>query len=316
MADKKESKKANIFSLKNIFFFLIILSIAQPIFINVKNQVNEMISPNTYIGCLVIKGVLYDSTYYVKQIHKFLRSPRIKGLLLKVNCQGGLPGSSQSLYNELKRFKTKKPVITLIEDLSASGGYYVSSISDKIIANPSALVGSIGVIMQLPNLKKLINYHNVDMNIMTAGKYKASTSPFTDKTPEEISHLRSVLSDSYKQFVKDIAEARNIDPNSKDLWAEGKIFTGNQALEMKLIDALGSVSDAKEMVANVLTERGVTVEGKIKLVYPKRLTGLAKMIYGDEIDENGETSFSMSTADFIANTYDHFLNKQSKIKLS
>ena len=307
--EEKETKKKSIFSLKNIFIFLIAISFAKSIFHDISKQIKEAVYPNTHIGYITVQGAIYDSSHYTKQISKFLKKDDIKGLILKINSPGGTPGAAQAIFNELKKFKSKKPIIALIEDLGASGAYYVSAAADKIISVQSSLVGSIGVLMQLPNIKALLNNNNINVDVMQAGKFKTATSMLKDKTPEEIVYLNDIIKNSYDQFVKDIAEARKLDIKKSNVWANGRIFTGNQALKLGLVDQHGSISDAKETMKELLIERNVEIVGKIKLIKPKRLQGLAKLLY-DEPDNN-EQSYSTKIASLISSVYNQIISNQA-----
>ncbi len=302
---EQETKKKNIFSLKNIFFVIIILSLIQPFYIAIKQNIEETLHPNTYVGTIKINGLITDPTHVVTQIYKFLKEDRIKAILLKINSPGGAPGASQAIANELKKFKLKKPVIAMIGDLGASGAYYIASAADKIISNPSSLVGSIGVIAQLPNVKEFLNYHNISVKLIQSGKFKTLSSPLKEITPEEMIFFQNVLDDTYNQFTKDVAESRKLNLKNREVWADGKIFTGNQALKLNLIDKVGSISDAKDMLKEVMEAHNLKVEGEIKLVYPKSATGLSKLLYGET--EDNEEALSNTTANFISSVYNKVL---------
>ncbi|MCK4264759.1 signal peptide peptidase SppA [Candidatus Babeliales bacterium] len=315
--NNNEKKKTSIFNIKNLFFLFIIFSLAQPLYINLKKQLKEAIHPNTYVGCINVTGMILDPSFYVKNIQKFLKKDEVKGLILKINSNGGLPGASQAIFSELKRFKKTKPIVAVVHDMAASGSYYVAAAADKIVANPSTIIGSIGVLMQLPNVKAFLNRYDLDMRLLHAGKYKTSGSIFKDMTAEETIHLEELMYDSYDQFVKDMAEARKLDISKKDDWANGKIFTGNQALKLGLIDQLGSLTDAKETTRKLLESRNIKVVGKIKLIYPKRLTGLAKVLYGEDENQHAENNFAQKAASFINSVYKYMLTEQTaeQIKL-
>jgi protease-4 len=274
--------------LKQFFFILLIIQIAPFILINLKNFFSEAFLPKADIGMLSFDGMISSSEFYVKQLHTFLKNPNIKGLLIKIDSPGGVAGSSQALFNELKRFKGKKPVVALVENMCASGSYYIAAAADYIIANPSSMIGSIGVMlgragMPMPNFKERMDDWKIKFEYIQAGKYKAVGNSFKEITQEEKSHLQDFVDDTYEQFVNDIAHARGLSVETEKEWADGKIFTGNQALKLKLIDKLGSLQEA----IDALKERaGITTE--IKFVVPNRKKGLMKLISGNDEGYEGE----------------------------
>ncbi|MCF7799453.1 signal peptide peptidase SppA [Candidatus Babeliales bacterium] len=304
--NKKKINGTNFFSiLKNIFILLIFLQFAPAIIINVKNQIKDALIPKTNVAYLNIKGLIEDSTFYVKKIHEFLKDPNIKALLIKMESPGGVPGSSQAIFNELKKFKEKKPIVTLIENVGASGGYYIACASNHIIANPSSLVGSVGVLMQLPNVKGLLDNWNIKFSYVQSGKFKTAGSPLKDLTPEELSYLQNLSNENYEQFTKDVAQSRSLDLKQQDVWANGRVFTGTQAIKLKLIDQIGSQQEAIDKIkelANITTE--------IKFIKPAKPSVFAKMFEQDDTDTN-ISNFSDVTAGFLNDVYKKLMLKQA-----
>jgi len=272
--------------LKNLFFILIIIQFLPIVFSGVIKIVKKTFRPDTEVGLIKI-GTIESAEYTVKKIRKFHENSDIKAILLKINSPGGLPGASQAIFNELKKFKKDKPIIAIVEDLCASGGYYIACISDQIIANPSSLIGSIGVRWSLPNIEKLLQKHNIRFDEVKSGKFKTILSMTRERSPEETTLLQNLSDDTYKQFTKDVSIWRKLSLKDEKIWADGKIFTGNQALELKLIDKLGSHSDALDSLKEILTKRGIKIEGKIKLIKPKPRSGFARF-FGDENEEEQE----------------------------
>lgn len=295
--------------LKNLFFLIIILQFLPMFLGNLKKQFKALMSPDTQVGCLKI-GTIDSPSQYIKNILKFQKKPTIKALLLKIQSPGGLPGTSQAIFNELKKFKTEKPIVALVEDICASGGYYVASVADLIIANPSSIVGSIGARWMLPNIEKLLERFNVKVDEIKSGKYKTLLSMTRERTLEETQLLQELSDDTYLQFLNDVAKARGLSLENQKTWADGKIFTGNQALKLKLVDKLGSLSDAKEAITNLLVEKGVTVEGKIKLIYPKRPSPWAKL-FGETEGNDEEGGFTSTVATTLSKIWNKFLMKES-----
>lgn len=270
-------------SLKNIFWILLLLQIAPPLLQNLGKQYSKLLAPKTQVGLLKISGMLSDSTHYNKYLNKYFENNDIKAIVLKVDSPGGASGASSAIYNEIQALKKEypKPVVVLVENMCASGAYYISCAADHIIAPPLATIGSVGVSLAfLFQLKNFINEHKVDHVSITAGKYKNATDPFTDMTPEQKAHLQDLTNDSYKQFTQDVAQARKLSLAKTDEWANGKLFTGRQALKMGLIDELGSAHRATQVV-----KEKALIEGDIEWVTVPQQTGLAQMFGGNLPDD-------------------------------
>lgn len=304
MVETKETKNGtNRFSnlLKNLFFLIIIIQILPALVGGIKDYIMHMLNPKTEVAGLRIRGPLYDATYYVKKIQKLLKDDDIEGLILKINCPGGAPAASHTIFSELKKFKEKKPIVVLIEDLGTSGAYYIAAAADIIMADKQSAVGSIGARMVVGNVKHFLLDYKVQADEIYAGKYKAAISWLKDRTAEETIYLQNFVEEGYRQFVEDIADARNLDIKNKAVWAEGKIFSGTQALKLKLVDRLGDFSDAKEEMKAQLEKRGIKPTDEIKVIFPKKNTGISRLIYGDYEDE--QESMSDTCANFMTSVY-------------
>lgn len=306
MDAQKPSKMDTFFKyIKNIFLLLIVLQFAPIVFSGLKELAREAVSPSTHVGLITIKGILADASFYEKKIEQFTKDPEIKGLILKINSPGGYPGTAQEIFNEVKKFKAKKPVIVVVENLCASAAYYIAACGDYIICNPSSMVGSIGVLLELPNVKELLNSWKIKFNYVQSGIYKTAGSPLKDASPEEISYLQSISDDTYHQFISDVATSRKIAEKDCAVWANGKIFTGNQALKLKLVDKLGSFSDA---VAEMKKRLKLDSETEIKLIQPKRTAGLLSLLKeNDEYDMESSNSIADRLACFTSDVYHKFL---------
>ena len=269
--------------LKNIFLILVILQIAPGMIVGIKKQYTKLFELNAQVGVLPIKGALYDSTYYTKQLHTFFKDSSIKAILLKIESPGSAAGTGQAIYNEIIALKKEhpKPVIVLIENVCASGGYYIASASDYIIASGAATVGSIGTYLPVVKLKECIEQFKIYYNPIKSGDYKTVTDPFVDKTPEERELLQGLATDIYDQFTNDIATSRKLALTEVKQWANGKIFTARQAQKIGLIDELGSASTA----TRVIKEKAL-IEGEIEWIYPPKQGGLAAWFSGSEDVDN------------------------------
>jgi protease-4 len=305
---RREKKRGSFFDiLKNLFWLLIILQFAPVIIANLKNTFEDIATPKAHIGYLNVNGIITDSTYYIKNIKKFLKTPYIKGLLVKIDSPGGLPGSAQTIFNEIKKFREKKPAVAFIENVGTSAAYNVAIGCSYVVCAPSALVGSIGVWLQVPpNVQKLAEDWKIKFRNIQSGKYKTSGSPFKPMTEEEKKLLQSVSDDSYNQFVKDVAQNRGLSAKNHTKWADGKVFTGNQAFKLKLVDKVGSRQDAIDKL-----KKEAMIDREIKLVRPRRKSKFMRLFGEDDYDS--DPSFSSMVSSFIA---DVFHKTKSKLQAS
>jgi protease IV len=250
--------------------------------------------------------MITDSTFYVKQIKKFLDDDEIKALFLKIDCPGGTPGASQAVFEEIKNFKKYKPVVVLTENVCASGGYYMAAAANKIISPASALVGSIGVYLQLPNVKKLLENWNINFEFIQSGEYKTAGNPLKEVTDKDISYLQNISDGSYKEFIKDMANSRNLDITKEKTWANGKVFLATKGKELGLIDEIGAETKAIEILKDI-----AGIEDKIKFIKPKQVKGFMKLFMSNEdLEEQGVAS---KGANFLSELiYKIYLNLSSK----
>lgn len=238
-------------SLKNIFSILIFVAIIPSLLLTIKTQYSAFFIPTTKIGQIILEGSIDQAEPMIESLRIFFKDTSIKAILLRCESPGGYPGSSQALFREIQHLKKEypKPIITLTENICASGAYYVACATDYIIATPAALVGSIGTrFSTFFNAKKWLESHNITSDTISAGSYKTALSPFTDLTQVQKNMLIEIAQDTYEQFAHDVSVSRKLPYTQKDTWANGRIFTGQQALALKLIDATGSYTDALQML--------------------------------------------------------------------
>jgi protease-4 len=304
---KHEKADMFFYYIKNFFWVLLFLSIAPTIISNIKTSIVDAISPKTDVGYLKMNGVLYDSSYYLKRIDAFSKDANIKGLIIKINSPGGMPGSAQAIYSELKKFKQKKPVVVVVENLCASAAYYVAAASSKIIANPSSLVGSVGVILELPNIKDLLNSWKIKYSYIQSGKYKTAGSPMKETSGAEIDYLQKLADNTYAQFIKDVAQSRNISAKDSTKWADGKIFTGTQALDLKLIDQLGTLEDGIDVIKKL-----AKIETEVKLIHPQKTSTFLRLFGADDEEYGMEgRTVAESVGSFASQAYSTFMHQQA-----
>ena len=191
-----------------------------------------------------IEGPIFNISKILERLDEVYENDNIKGVLLIVDSGGGGVAPSTELSYYIKKIKEKKPVIVYAAGTIASGSYYASIYSNKIIANPGSLVGSIGVIFESFDIKELINTLGIKEQVVQAGKYKQSTTFLRQWKPYERKELEKVILDTYDIFLNDVAKARGLDVKNKEVFADARIFTARQAKKVGLIDEIGIKIDA------------------------------------------------------------------------
>jgi protease-4 len=293
---------------KNIFFLLIVVQFAPIVFSGLKTLIEDSTSAKVQVGVLNITGILTDASFYERKIEQFSKSSDIKGLILKINSPGGYPGTAQEIFNELKKFK--KPIVVVVENMCTSAAYYIAAGGNYIVCNPSSMVGSIGVLLELPNVKDLLNSWKIKFNYIQSGTYKTAGSPLKETSEEERVYLQSLADDTYKQFIADVATSRKISEKEFPVWANGKVFTGNQALKLKLVDKLGSLSDG---VSEMKKRLNIDEATEIKLIQPKRTTGLLALLKDDEeYTMESNSTLADRIACFSSDVYQKFMLHQKQ----
>jgi len=196
----------------------------------------------------------------MSQLRQAAEDDSVKAVVLRINSPGGSAAASQAIYKEIQRLTEHKPVVVSMADVAASGGYYVACPADVIFANPATITGSIGVIFETLNFYEFMEKYGLESETITSGKYKDTGSPFRPMRPDERGLLEETLMGVYDQFVNDVAEARGMDKAKVKKLADGRIYTGEQALAAGLIDQLGNFYDAVDEAGR----RG-GIEGRPKL---------------------------------------------------
>jgi protease-4 len=196
---------------------------------------------------------------------KFTKDDSVKAIVFRIESPGGGVSPSQELYREIQRTAEKKPVVASMGSVAASGGYYIASGVQKIYANPGTITGSIGVIAQFTNFEELFKKIGFRMEVVKSGAFKDVGNPGRAMTPEEREYLQELLDSVHQQFVRDVARGRRMPEEKVREIADGRIFTGEQAKEMGLVDELGGLNDAVDAAGKMA---GIT--GEPKLVYPEK----------------------------------------------
>ena len=208
------------------------------------------------VALVRIEGPIIDSKTPIDEIKEYVKDPSVKAIVLRVDSPGGGVAPSQEIYEEVKKAVAKKKIVVSMGSLAASGGYYISAPASRIVANPGTLTGSIGVIMEIPNLEGLMNKVGVKTEVIKSGRHKDIASVFRGIGREEREILQGVLDDVHDQFIKAVAEGRKMLPDQVRKLADGRIFTGKQAVGMGLVDELGNLEDAIKVAAKLSGIKG------------------------------------------------------------
>ncbi len=222
------------------------------------------------VALVKIEGLLLGSEQVVEELRSYTEDSSIKAIVIRIDSPGGGVVPSQEIYNAVKSARREgKKVIVSMGSVAASGGYYIAAAADKIVANPGTLTGSIGVKMEFPNFEKLLEKVGVKGMIVKAGEYKDIGSPYRDMTPQEQKLLQDVIDNVHDQFIKAVAEGRNLPEADVRSIADGRIFTGQQALSLKLVDQLGDLGDSITTAGSMVGIKGkpTVVEKKKKIPF-------------------------------------------------
>ncbi|MEK7389427.1 MAG: signal peptide peptidase SppA [Elusimicrobiota bacterium] len=221
------------------------------------------LSPKESVGWVSIRGPIMSSEggklwergaeQWARRIEQLADTKGVKAIVLDINSPGGSVGAVQEIHSRILRIKREKkiPFVALFGDVAASGGYYIASACDKIIAHPGSLTGSIGVIFSVSNMEGLFSKVGYKVDPIKSGKHKDIGSPARPMSAEERQILQGLIDDAYGQFVQAVADGRNMTPAQVKPLADGRIYSGHQALELKLVDGLGDSVDATKLAAQM-----------------------------------------------------------------
>jgi len=229
------------------------------------------------IGVVDLDGVILDPDEMVEQLRKFAEDDSIKAIVIHVNSPGGGVAASEEIYREVKRIRDHKRIVSSIQTVGASGAYYVSSATNKIYANSGSVVGSIGVIAEWVNYGDLMRWAKLKPEMLKVGQFKDTGDPTRELTPAERQYMQGLINNMYGQFVQAVAEGRHAKVEDIKSIADGRVWTGEQAMDLHLIDQL---ADFRTAVLD--TAKSVGISGEPTIVRPERnRTSLLDMLLGD-----------------------------------
>ncbi|HEX7421172.1 MAG TPA: signal peptide peptidase SppA [Thermoanaerobaculia bacterium] len=234
-----------------------------------RTQSGEFSLSSQKIAIIPIEGEILDARDTIDLLRKYNRNSMVKAIVVRINSPGGAIAPSQEIYSEIRRMRAQsgKPVIASVDSVGASGGYYIAAACDEIVANPGSITGSIGVILDWMNVEDLIHWAHMKRETITSGAMKAAGSPYRELTDAERQYLQRVVGQLHLQFVKAVAAGRigKISEAQIAGLADGRVFTGEEALQLHLIDRLGSLGDAVSLAAHK-----AGIRGEPTTIYPRR----------------------------------------------
>ncbi len=231
------------------------------------------------VAIVELNGPIFDSQPTVEQLDRYGKDSGVKAIVLRINSPGGSAAASQEIYDAINRTraKRKKIVVASIASVGASGAYYAACATDKVFANAGALTGSIGVIAQWYSYGDLLKWAKMKDVVIKSGEFKDTGDPARDLTEAERVYLQHLIDDTYNQFIDAVAKGRKMSAEAVKSLADGRVYTGREAKENKLIDAVGDLQDAIDAAAQM-----AKIKGEPKIVKaPKAKQSLLDLLFGD-----------------------------------
>ena len=261
-------------------FFLFLLAVFALVYFTVRTQQKDSFSGfGDKIAVVDLEGVIMSPKDTVEQLRKFGDDSSIKAIIIHVNSPGGGAAASEEIYREVLHIRDvkKKRIVASIETVGASGAYYVSSATNKIFADQASIVGSIGVIAEWYNYEELMKWAKLKAIVMKAGEFKDTGSPVREMTPAERAYMQGLIDNMHGQFIHSVAEGRHMKDAEILPLADGKVWTGEQAMPLKLIDQIG---DFRTAIAD--TAKSVGIKGEPTLVRPEKdRKSVLDLLFGD-----------------------------------
>ena len=264
-------------------FFVFLLAVFALVYYTVRNgdTSTEVVRSGSggKIAVVDLEGVIITPKDTVKQLKKFADDDSVKAIILHINSPGGGVAASEEIYTQVRRIRDekKKQIVASIETVGASGAYYVASGANKIYSDNGSIVGSIGVIMEWYNYGDLMKWAKLKNIVIKTGEFKDTGNPSRDLTPAEQQYLQATAENMLGQFVSSVASGRNLKVEDVKTIADGKIWTGEQAKSMKLVDEIGDFEAVVQQTA-----KAVGIKGEPTLVRAeKEKRSLADLIFGD-----------------------------------
>ncbi len=221
------------------------------------------------VAIVPIEGEIFEARETLDLLHRYAESSTVRAIVVRINSPGGAVTPSQEIYEEIRKVRARshKPIVASLDTVAASGGFYIASACDQIVSNPGSITGSIGVILQWMEIKDLVAWAKIKPETITSGAMKDAGSPYRDLTNAERAYLQRITVQLHRQFIGAVAQGRKGKMSLADVEriADGRVFTGEEALDLKLVDSLGNLDDAVNVAARL-----AHVRGRPGTIYPKR----------------------------------------------
>ena len=220
------------------------------------------------VAVIELNGEISDTQEVLEELYKQANNPKIEAIVLRVDSPGGAVAPSQDIYGAVMKLKEKKPIVSSMGAVAASGGFYAAIGASKVVAQPGTMTGSIGFILQVPNLTRVMNLVGVEMITIKSGKLKDAGNMFRPMASEETEYLENTAHTVHEQFIRDVAGARKLPIDKVREFADGRVIMGEDAKNLGLVDEFGSVYDAARVA---LSLKGITLPASDtpELFYPK-----------------------------------------------
>lgn len=221
------------------------------------------------VAIIPIEGEIFDSRDTLDALDRYAENNSVKAIVIRINSPGGAIAPSQEIYSAIRRTRqaSGKPIVASMDSVAASGGYYIAAGCDSIVANPGTITGSIGVVLQWFEMAELVKWAKLKPETITSGDLKAAGSPYRELTEAERQYFQRIVLQLHSQFVRAIAEGRSGKITQAEVAkiADGRVFTGEEAVALKLVDQLGTIDDAVLSAAKLAGIKGDPVK-----IWPRR----------------------------------------------
>ncbi len=272
-----------------LFFLVFLLSfmggcwvIVGTVVKSIRDESEPKVAKNSILH-LQLEGIILKPDRFLKNLRKYAKMDQVRAVVIEINSPGGVVGPSQAIYDEILRTRTKleKPVVVTCSAVTASGAYYAAVAADKIITQPGTMMGSIGVIMEFANLEKLYDWAKIKRYSITTGKYKDSGAEYRPMRTDEQELFQDLVDDVHRQFKEAVADGRKMKMALVESYADGRILTGRQAVELGFADRLGDLQDAIDEAVNL-----AGIEGEPELFEPPSQRPSLLDLLGGMAEEN------------------------------
>ena len=288
MSDEPRKSRVPIFFLGAfsgcLVVFLGVVFLGMVVMASHGNESGSDVFSTQKVAIVAIDGEIFEARDTIEALHRYADNVTVRAIVMRINSPGGAIAPSQEIYEAVRKTRASsgKPIVASLDNVAASGGYYIASACDRIVSNPGSITGSIGMILEWMNTKDLVAWAKMKPEIITSGALKAAGTPYLDLTDAERAYFQSIVAQLHTQFVRAVAAGRKGKMTEADVAkiADGRVFTGEQALQLKLVDEIGNLDDAVRAAAKL-----AGIHGTPGTIYPrKQKPGLFDLLGGSSAD--------------------------------